>query len=166
MSWTRTPTCGNVGTNHPVRKGDPLRPKRLASGLVKVTSNWKRVPMASCGQTRRFGPASLTLRSNAAQKGRRPTSSPGELELKDSSAKEPARPLVKTVVNEELVGVDFGLQRSDVEKAGDTTHSNSAHKGNKILHFWLSSRQVAVHLACQTWRGRAITLSLIRLENT
>ena len=45
------------------------------------------------------------------------TSSPGELELKDSLVKEPARPVVKTVVNEELVGVDFGLQRSDVEEA-------------------------------------------------
>ena len=45
------------------------------------------------------------------------TSSPGELELKDSLVKEPARLVVKTVVNEELVGVDFGLQRSDVEKA-------------------------------------------------
>ncbi len=74
--------------------------------------------------------------------------------------------MVKTVVNEELVGVDFGLQRSDVEKAGDTTHSNSAHKGNKILHFWLSSHVITVHLACQTWRDPAITLSLIRLENT
>ena len=39
------------------------------------------------------------------------------LELKDSLAKEPARPLVKTVVNEELVGVDFSLQHPDVKEA-------------------------------------------------
>lgn len=89
-------------------------------GLVKVSSDRKRAAMVSSKWTDaalRSG-ILLPLRAMLPSKvGACIYLIAWRLELKDSLAKEPARPLVKTVVNEELVGVDFGLQRSDVEKA-------------------------------------------------